>query len=97
MCRKLVAFSTLCIPYTLSEKQLLSLEGNDPPPEGHNPLLAAEFFARLEISGKYGYDPTKDYRRSPLPFLLSPVLSQKLNISQTEREQWSTPRSKEKV
>jgi hypothetical protein len=34
-----------------------------PPPQGHNPSLAAEFFERLEIAEKYGYNPRKDYRR----------------------------------
>jgi len=59
-----VAFACLTTPYTLTAEQL-SLEKDadeNPPPQGHNSSLAAEFFEILEVAKKYGYDPKKDYR-----------------------------------
>ena len=59
-----MAFACLVIPYILSAGQLaLEKESDDnPPPDGHNPHPAAEFWSVLDAAKKYGYDPTKDYR-----------------------------------
>lgn len=39
------------------------VKDEQPPPQGHNSSLAAEFFEILEVAKKYGYDPKKDYRK----------------------------------
>ena len=74
MNRKIVAFTCLTFPYTLSAEQQAIAKDEQPPPEGHNPALAAEFFECLESAKKYGYDPIRDFRASPLSFppLFSP-------------------------
>ncbi|KAF8862527.1 hypothetical protein BDZ45DRAFT_723068 [Acephala macrosclerotiorum] len=60
---KIVVFTCLTIPYTLTAEQMSVVKDKQPLPQGHNSSLAVEFFEILEVAKKYGYDPKKDYHR----------------------------------